>query len=78
VEEAEGLFRGLLARGRLAGSCAHALPLARSRTNFLSYGHAMIFLPEGRSSCRGDPGGIGPDTVLLFRSFPTWTWGNEV
>jgi nitrite reductase/ring-hydroxylating ferredoxin subunit len=74
VEEAEGLFRGLLAAGASARQLRHAL-LSAITDHFLSYGHAMIFCQKAFELVEAI-GWEDADTVLS-PLVPDMTWGTR-
>jgi nitrite reductase/ring-hydroxylating ferredoxin subunit len=74
VDEAEALFRGLLAAGASRDQLRHAL-LSAITDHFLSYGHAMIFCQKAFELV--DQIGWSEADTVLSPLVPDMTWGTR-
>ncbi len=74
VDDAEGLFRGLLAAGATREQLRHAL-LEAVTDHFLSYGHAMIFCQKAFELI--DSIGWAEADTVLAPLVPDITWGTR-
>src|SRR5712691_573879 len=74
VDEAEALFRGLLAAGASREQLRHAL-LSAITDHFLSYGHPMIFCQKAFELI--DAIGWGEADTVLSPLVPDMTWGTR-
>ncbi len=74
VDEAEALFRGLLAAGATAQQLRHML-LTAITDHFLSYGHAMIFCQKAFELI--DAIGWEEADTVLSPLVPDMTWGTR-
>ena len=74
VDEAEALFRGLLAAGATRDQLRHAL-LSAITDHFLSYGHAMIFCQKAFELV--DRIGWSEADTVLSPLVPDMTWGTR-
>jgi nitrite reductase/ring-hydroxylating ferredoxin subunit len=74
VDEAEGLFRGLLAAGATREQLRHAL-LSAITDHFLSYGHALIFCQKAFELV--DAIGWADADLVLSPLVPDMAWGTR-